>query len=43
MAVKQTIKFVTGNKNKLREVAAYLKGNESIDIVNVNLDRMNMV
>jgi len=38
MSMKQTIKFVTGNKNKLREVAAFLKENETVEIMNVDLD-----
>ena len=43
MSVKRTINFVTGNKNKLKEVAAFLKDNDSIEIENVNLDRMNVI
>ena len=43
MAIKQTIKFVTGNKNKVKEVSAFLKGNELIEILNISLDRMKIV
>ena len=40
MSVKRTINFVTGNKNKLREVAGFLKENDAIEITNVDLDCM---
>ena len=42
MSVKRTINFVTGNKNKLREVAAFLKENDSIEVTNIDLDCMKL-
>ncbi|CAK8675056.1 unnamed protein product [Clavelina lepadiformis] len=38
MASKNTINFVTGNKNKLKEVVAFLKGNEAFEVKSVALD-----
>uniref|UniRef100_H2Z6T7 Inosine triphosphate pyrophosphatase n=1 Tax=Ciona savignyi TaxID=51511 RepID=H2Z6T7_CIOSA len=38
MATRKTISFVTGNKNKLKEVQFFLKGNDSIKITSVPLD-----
>ena len=43
MSVKKTIQFVTGNKNKLKEVASFLKENETIEVVNIDLDRMSVI
>ena len=43
MSVKRTINFVTGNKNKLKEVAAFLKENDAIEVTNIDLDRMKVV
>jgi len=35
----KTISFVTGNKNKLEEVMSILKGNESIKVCSISIDR----
>ena len=39
MSTRKTVTFVTGNKKKLEEVAALLKGNSSIELVHRGLDR----
>lgn len=36
---RKTITFVTGNKKKLEEVVALLKGNTNIELVNESVDR----
>jgi len=38
MAAKTTIKFVTGNKNKLKEVSAYLHNMKHLELINIDLD-----
>nr|XP_002131447.1 inosine triphosphate pyrophosphatase [Ciona intestinalis]F6Y089.1 RecName: Full=Inosine triphosphate pyrophosphatase; Short=ITPase; Short=Inosine triphosphatase; AltName: Full=Non-canonical purine NTP pyrophosphatase; AltName: Full=Non-standard purine NTP pyrophosphatase; AltName: Full=Nucleoside-triphosphate diphosphatase; AltName: Full=Nucleoside-triphosphate pyrophosphatase; Short=NTPase [Ciona intestinalis] len=38
MASRKTISFVTGNKNKLKEVQQFLHGSSSINITSVPLD-----
>ena len=39
MAAKTTIKFVTGNRNKLKEVSAYLHNMKHLELINIDLDR----
>ena len=38
MSKKHLIQFVTGNKNKLKEVARSLEKNENLEFINIPLD-----